>query len=302
LTELAVISNLYVGTAGWSYKDWAGAFYPEKMPAGKDQLGYLSEYFDAVEVNSSFYNIPPARNAEGWIKKISGNGRFKFSIKLWQGFTHGKEYPDTGAAKRFTETLAVLKSGSRLGAVLAQFPWSFKKTEESLGRISRIIGDFIDFPLMVEVRHKSWDTEDFLKFLEDSGAGFCNIDQPVIGNSIPPTSYVTGKTAYVRFHGRNYEKWFASGDDPAERYNYIYNDQELAPWVEKIREMLEKKIDTYVITNNHWQGKAAHTALMIKNKVTGEKQKIPEDLLKTYPDLGKISRSESEGGQVDLFK
>jgi uncharacterized protein YecE (DUF72 family) len=299
---LTAISNLYIGTAGWSYKDWIGAFYPERMPAGKDQLGYLSEYFDAVEVNSSFYNIPPPRNAEGWIKKVSENGRFKFSMKLWQGFTHNEEYPDSDAAIKLRETLTVLKAGGRLGAVLAQFPWSFKKTEESLGRISRIIGDFKDFPIIVEVRHKSWDTEDFLKFLGDSGTGFCNIDQPVIGYSLMPTSYVTGKTAYVRFHGRNYEKWFASGDDPAERYNYVYNDQELAPWVERIREILEKKIDTYIITNNHWHGKAAHTALKIKNKVTGEKQKIPETLLKTYPDLEKINLTEPGSRQVDLFK
>jgi uncharacterized protein YecE (DUF72 family) len=299
---LTAISNLYIGTAGWSYKDWAGAFYPVRMPAGKDQLGYLSEYFDAVEVNSSFYNIPPARNAEGWIKKVSGNGRFKFSVKLWQGFTHNEEYPGPDAVIRFKETLAVLKSSSRLGAVLVQFPWSFKKTEENFDRISMIIGDFKDFPVIIEVRHKSWESADFLKFLEDSGAGFCNIDQPVIGASLQPTSYVTGRTAYVRFHGRNYEKWFASGDDPAERYDYIYNEQELAPWVEKIREILEKKIDTYVITNNHWHGKAAHTALIIKNKVTGEKQNVPEALLRTYPDLEKINKGESKAEQMDLFK
>lgn len=298
---MTAASNLFIGTAGWSYKDWAGAFYPEKMPAGRDQLGYLSEYFDAVEINSSFYNIPPARNAEGWIKKIPDNRRFKFSMKLWQGFTHAAEYPNEGAVEMFKDTLTVLKSGGRLGALLAQFPWSFKMTGETMERISRIARDFSGFPLVVEVRHKSWDSEDFLKFLEESGTGFCNIDQPVIGESIPPTSYVTGTTAYVRFHGRNYEKWFATGDDPAERYDYKYNDQELAPWVDKIREILEKKIDTYVITNNHWKGKAAHTALMIKNKVTGEKQKIPPPLLKTYPDLEQIRDRESESGQVDLF-
>jgi uncharacterized protein YecE (DUF72 family) len=301
LTELVSYSNLYVGTAGWSYKDWAGTFYPERMPKGKEQLAYLAEYFDAVEVNSSFYNIPPARNAEGWLKKVSENRRFKFSVKLWQGFTHEEGYPDHQAILMFRELLGVLKSGGRLGAVLVQFPWSFRKSEDNIGRISRILNDFNDYPLTIEVRHKTWDTGDFLKFLGDTGAAFCNIDQPVIGSSISPTSYITGKIAYVRFHGRNYEKWFTSGDDPAERYNYLYTEQDLAPWVDRIREILEKKIDTYVITNNHWHGKAAHTALMIKNKLTDEKQKIPEALLRAYPDLNGICKDERQIEQSDLF-
>lgn len=272
------------------------------MPRGKDHLSYLADYFDVVEVNSSFYNIPPARNAEGWLKKVADNPGFKFSVKLWQGFTHEEGYPDPGAIQAFKDLLDVLKKEDRLGAVLVQFPWSFKKSEENTGRLSRIIEDFHNFTLTVEVRNKTWDSEDFLKFLGESGTAFCNIDQPVIGNSISPTSYVTGKIAYVRFHGRNYEKWFASGDDPAERYNYLYTEHDLVPWVEKIREILEKKIDTYVITNNHWHGKAAHTALMIKNKLTDEKQKVPESLLDVYPDLKGISSEEPEKQQSDLFQ
>lgn len=293
--------NLFIGTAGWSYKDWSGPFYPEKMPSGKDQLGYLAEYFDAVEVNSSFYNIPPARNAEGWLRKVSANPRFRFSVKLWQGFTHEDVYPEMGVVNLFRDLLQVLQSGGRLGAVLVQFPWSFRKNDANLSKISKILDDFTCFPLAVEIRHKTWDVKDFIEFLNDRNALFCNIDQPVIGDSIPPTSYVTGKAAYIRFHGRNYEKWFAASDDPAERYNYLYTEQELAPWVEKIREILEKKIDTYVITNNHWHGKAAHTALMIRNKVTGEKQNVPEPLLRAYPDLNSISAEIAHRGQSELF-
>jgi len=293
--------RLYIGTAGWSYKDWSGNFYPEKMPSGMDRLTYLAGYFDTVEVNSSFYRIPPAKFAEGWIKKVNNNPNFRFTLKLWQEFTHSDEYPSDEEIKFFKEALDVLLRAKKLGAVLIQFPWSFKCSDDNKMRLEKIFDDFADYPRVLEVRHKSWDTDEFLEFLEEKNVSFCNIDQPVIGDSIPPTDYVTGGRGYVRLHGRNYKKWIPKGNEPAERYNYLYSAEELEPWVDRIRNILNKKIDTYVITNNHWKGKAAHTALMIKHKITGERVKGPESLKKTYPDLEKIYKTEGDREQSNLF-
>ncbi len=291
--------QLYIGTAGWSYKDWEGRFYPEKGIKPADRLIYYSDYFNTVEVNSSFYHIPPPKYAEGWIKKVEKNQSFLFTMKLWQGFTHSGEYPSKNEIEYFISTTGALESAGKLGAVLVQFPWSFKNEDKNLDRIKRIKDDFGRFPLVVEVRHKSWETEEFISFLGENGINFCNIDQPVIGASIAPTEITTAELGYVRLHGRNYEKWFSSDHDPAQRYNYLYKEDEINSWVERIKNILGRNKPAFIVANNHWHGKAAHTALKIKNKVKEEKVKVPEKLEQTYPDLEEIS--ETRNGQTDLL-
>src|SRR3954452_2499086 len=143
-----------IGPAGWSYKDWQGIVYPATKPKGFQELTYISEFFDTVEINVTFYRPIPARTSESWLKKVEKNKRFKFTGKLWQGFTHDR---NAGAEdeRMFKDGYAPLLEARRLGATLMQLPWSFRNTGENRQYVARLQQRFQDYPLVLEVRHAS---------------------------------------------------------------------------------------------------------------------------------------------------
>jgi uncharacterized protein YecE (DUF72 family) len=291
-----------VGPAGWSYPDSPGRVYPADAKAKLDVLAYYARYFDTVEINASFYAPQAPRSYESWARRVQDNPRFQFTAKLWQGFTHGvREYgrkPLTVDSRRSTvdwtdddvravaEGMQVLRERDLLGAVLAQFPWSFKPSTVSRQLLTRLSEDFAGWPLVVELRHGAWAQREHAVFLKERGLGFCNVDQPVIGESLGPTAGVTSSVGYVRLHGRRYDTWFEHGEDVAARYDYLYSAQELEPWVERIRriEAAEGVRDIYVVTNNHFEGKGPANALMIRSMLEGRKVECPPTLLQTYRD------------------
>src|SRR5882762_4804830 len=229
-------AEIRFGLAGWSYPDWKGIFYPKRKPRGFTELSYVSEFFDTVEINTSFYSPLRPDYCLQWIDQVSANPRFLFSAKLWQKFTH--ELITTREDEKVVRAgFDVLRNGGKLGAVLLQLPFSFHRNAENIGRLKKLFIQFKDYPLVVEVRHGTWNDKFFYDLLAERGVGFCNIDQPVIGNSLEPSGHVTGPVGYVRFHGRRYDTWF--NDDPEipayERYNYLYSTEELEPWVTRIR-------------------------------------------------------------------
>jgi uncharacterized protein YecE (DUF72 family) len=179
---------------------------------------------------------------------------------------------------------------------LLQFPFSFHRTPENLERLKQILGSFGDYPLVVEVRHSSWSQPDFLEFLASQGAGICNIDQPIIGRSIKPSERVTAPIGYIRLHGRRYDTWFS--DDPEtpshERYNYLYSEEELNPWAERIRRVAEHAQTTFVITNNHFEAKGVVNALQLIHMLTGNKVRVPEQLRHHYPQLESIANAPAQ--------
>jgi hypothetical protein len=185
----------------------------------------------------------------------------------------------------------VLREAGKLGAVLLQFPFSFHRTAETSAHLSALLKRFADYPLVVELRHASWQTNDTLDFLREHNAGFCNIDQPIIGNSVKPTAQSTSSVGYLRFHGRRCDTWFS--DDPKlpahERYNYLYSPEELIPWVNRIQEVQKHTRDIYVVTNNHYQGKAVLNALQLLSILKGTKLKVPDDLRQHYPQLEQLA-------------
>jgi uncharacterized protein YecE (DUF72 family) len=163
---------------------------------------------------------------------------------------------------------------------------------------------FMEYPLVVEVRHSSWNQAQILERLRGLGVGFCNIDQPVIGNSLAPSDHVTMPVGYVRLHGRNYEHWFASNDNPEERYNYLYSLEELKSWAERIASIARSADVTFVITNNHFQGKALANALQLISILRGQRVRVPENLRERYPELVEIAlpgTGPSEPKQGDLL-
>jgi uncharacterized protein YecE (DUF72 family) len=271
------------GVAGWDYQDWWGRVYPARRPRGFDPLACLSRYFDTIEINSTFYRPATARSAAGWAKRVGRNSGFKFTAKLWQRFTHEREAAwSTDEVTLAQEGLKPLADAGKLGCVLVQFPWSFKRTPESREWLEDLVGAFSAFPLAVEVRHSSWNVPEFYASLAEHGVGVVNIDQPVFKNSITPSGRVTAGVGYVRLHGRNYENWFRDDAEPHERYDYLYSASELAPWLERIHQVAARAHETYVITNNHYAGQGATNAAMLR-KLYGEGDvEVPPELEESY--------------------
>jgi uncharacterized protein YecE (DUF72 family) len=282
MSEGAVIR---VGTAGWDYPDWRGVVYPAKKSKQFDELGYLARFFDTVEINASFYRPANPRAAEGWVKKVEGNPRFRFTAKLWRRFTHERatawSADDVRAARA---ALDVLQEAGRLGAVLLQFPWSFKRDEASAEWLRDLLSAFARFPLVVEVRHASWTEGDLLGELAERGVGIVNVDQPMFKRSIGPAAHTTGAVGYVRLHGRNYRDWFRQKATRDERYDYLYTPAELAPWVERVRDIAARPQtrEVYAVTNNHVLGKAPANGAMIESMLSGRKVRVPPGVFAKY--------------------
>ncbi len=270
------------------YKDWEGTVYPRPKPPRFDQLRYISEFFDTVEINSSFYGPPLATTPTGWVRRVEDNANFRFTAKLWKRFTHERAKAWTTAeVDQVCAGFDVLMESERLGAVLLQFPWSFRYTEQNREWLGDLVRTFSLYPLVVEVRHKSWLVPAFLRALEEDGVGFVNIDQPLYHDSIGPTAHVTSHVGYVRVHGRNYKDWFREKAPVEQRYNYLYRADELAPWAERAKEIARDPAtrDAYVITNNHYKGKAVANALMLKSMVGGQVVTAPGAVYETYRDV-----------------
>jgi uncharacterized protein YecE (DUF72 family) len=263
-----------IGPAGWSYTDWEGTVYP---PHGSkfDALAYLAQFFDTIEINSPFYRIPPPTHAKSWVRRVASNRDFKFTTKIFRGFTHEQAAIAADDVKAFRQYLDPLMDSDCLGAILMQFPWSFRNTPEARVKLVELFDAFRDYPRALEVRHASFQNDDFFAFLDEQDVAWVNVDQPLFSDSVKPADTVTGPLAYVRLHGRNYEKWFAHAES-WERYNYLYSKDELEPWVERIERMAKEK-ETYVITNNHFRGQAIVNAVDLEESL-GMEAKLPPQL------------------------
>ena len=281
---------IYIGPAGWSYPDWKRILYPEPRPKGFHEATFLAEFFNTIEINPSFSHPMQPAHAEQWIERVAANPKFLFTAKLWRNFTHDDS--TTGAAVALVRAgFDILQNAQRLGAMLLQFPFSFHHTPETMKRLTVLLDQFHDYPLVVEVRHSSWAKKEFYDFLHQRRVGFCNIDQPVIGRSIVPSERVTSPIGYVRLHGRRYDTWFSDDPDspPSERYNYLYSAAELEPWAKRIEHVAETADKTFVVTNNHFQAKGIVNALELMNLLSGQKVKVPEPLRSHYPQLESIA-------------
>ena len=289
---------VHIGTAGWSYKDWEGIVYPRGT---KRPLQYLSRFINTVEINSSFYRPPAADTAKRWLDFTADRTDFTFTYKLWNRFSHERAGSSLNADEKIVKPgMDVLSAKEKLGATLIQFPWSFKKTDENMAWVTKLLNRFADYHPFLEMRHASWDCADFLELLSNRNAGFVNIDQPLIGQSIGLTTHRTTDRAYLRLHGRNYKNWFADNADGAARYNYHYPTSELTDILDTIVPMIEKSAKTFIIYNNHYRGQAVANALQTMFLLTEKKLPVPEKLPDLYPELKGIAAPE-QGGQMTIF-
>ena len=276
-----------LGPAGWDYDDWAGIVYPRPAPRGFDPLAWLASYFDTVEVNSTFYRPLPAAPVRSWLERVAPFPRFRFTAKLWRRLTHEREAYGAAEVARARAALDALHDAGRLGAVLLQFPWSFRRDAAAEEWLRDLLGALAGLPCVVEVRHESWNVPEAYAALAARGVGFVNVDQPLFARSIQPSAIATARVGYVRVHGRNYRDWFRKGAGRDARYDYLYSADELAPWSRRVRELAEapRVEDVYVVTNNHFRGKAVANAAMLAAMVKERRVAAPPPLVAAYAEL-----------------
>ena len=278
--------RIRIGTAGWSYSDWEGVLYPRPHPRGFDPVAYLARYIDVIEVNSTFYRPVEPRIATRWVERVAEVDDFRYTAKLWRRFTHERDTAFTrDEVATVQQGMRPLHDAGRLGALLLQFPWSFRRSDENRQWLDDVTRAFEEFPLVVEVRHASWDVPDFYAELVERGIGFVNIDQPLFSNSVKPSARTTAPVGYVRIHGRNYREWFRKDAGVEARYDYLYSPAELEPWAERTETLVESGAEeVYAVTNNHYRAQAAVNAIQLASMVRNEPVPAPETLYAQYEE------------------
>ncbi len=255
-----------VGCSGFSYEDWVGPFYPEGTPAS----AYLTEYakrFDTVEINTTYYRIPEPKLAEGWVRRTPEG--FLFSVKANRLMTHDLGYPDCLApTAQYLEAIRPIAEAGRLGCVLLQFPNGFRPTVEARDQLAALIDALRPHPVVAEFRRVEWLRESVPRWLAKRGAGYCCVDEPDLPGLMPRQTVATGGIAYIRFHGRNRQKWY-NHNEAWERYDYLYSEEELREWVEPVREMAAAAGRAFVYMNNHRMGQAPQNAETFRDLLDG---------------------------------
>jgi uncharacterized protein YecE (DUF72 family) len=292
-------NRIHIGPAGWAYKDWEGVVYPRKPGAKFDPLEYLARFFNTIEINSSFYRPFTISTAKSWIERVAAGRDFMFTAKLHRVFTHERGKATAEDEKQVREGMDALREAGKLGALLLQFPWSFKNSDDERVYLAKLLERFRDYPLVLEIRHSSWNNPQIYEWLEEMSVGICNVDQPLFAKSIKPADLTTSQVGYVRLHGRNYQDWFREKAPRDDRYNYLYSVDELEPWITRIKEIAAKTKESYVITNNHFRGQAVVNALEIKATLTEERVPAPAPLFERYPELKDSAVPENETSEAE---
>jgi uncharacterized protein YecE (DUF72 family) len=312
------VGDLRIGTSGWNYPTgrgtWNGIFYPPARGRSKafDKLTYYAEHFNTVEVNSTFYGQPRAEVTRGWAERTPDD--FEFSVKLYQKFTHPRMFeerverslrdtaPDAESVQaiakpthadldEFRRGIEPLANSGKLGALLAQFPPSFKNGERERGYLSGLLHALAEYPVAVELRHKSWsdNLEQTLGLLNAFEAAWVQIDEPKFRLSIRQ-NYLPNIRGfyYLRLHGRNALQWWRH-DKSEDRYNYLYSAEELQEFsdtVDAARRIVKK---AYLYANNHFSAQSVANATMIKQQL-GEpiEGDYPPEFVERFPRLKNV--------------
>ena len=251
--------SLYVGTCGFSYKDWIGPFYPQGIRPS-EMLGYYARHFPTVEIDSTYYAIPRPAVLESMVRRTPP--QFRFTVKAPGSLTHlpAEALPLSADADAFADAIQPLADAGKLATVLLQFPHAFRPGADAYRRLELLRRGWPEAPLVAEFRHRDWQRDATLLRLKDLGIGWCNVDEPRFATLLRPSAEVTSPVGYFRFHGRNVQNWWKQGADAGARYDYLYSKPELEDWLPRIAEVADQAEATYVFFNNHRLGKAAMNA------------------------------------------
>lgn len=248
-------TKLRIGTSGFSFDDWSGPFYPRKLNKTR-MFEFYTTVFDTVEINSTYYAIPKASVLESLVKR-SPSG-FLFTIKAHQSATHSRE-DMRSLMPAYLEALKPFSESTKLAGILLQFPQSFHRSDTNIDHLRLCRQAMPDLPLFVEFRHRSWLVEGLSELFRELEFGYVAVDEPKLPGLLPPVILPTGRTGYIRFHGRNAEAWHSG--DGAERYNYLYVKEELEEWRPGIEKLGTETDTIFAFFNNCRFGKAAINAI-----------------------------------------
>jgi len=254
-----VESLIVIGTAGYVYDDWVGPFYPPGLDR-REWLEYYAERFSFTEINATFYRLPNPFMLDRMAQKTPPG--FRFAIKAYRGITHERKNAED-ACKTLADAVIPLVEAGKLACILVQFPASYRNCLENRRYLANISRYLEAYPTSIEFRHRSWAEPAVFSYLQDLHLGYVCVDEPRFASLMPPLVKATSPPAYVRFHGRNYEKWWHH-QEAYERYNYLYSRAELAEWVPQLRGLEKEVGDVYVAMNNHYQAKAAVNGKMLQ--------------------------------------
>ena len=251
------MSEVRIGTSGYSFPDWVGPFYPGGIEKGK-MLDFYVQHFKTVEINSTYYRIPhPAvmRNIE---RKTPSE--FEFILKTHSSFTHERR-DIAGPTAEFLAAIEPIAESGKLKGLLAQFPGSFRFSPANLDYLlegAKLLGAL---PLYVEFRHDTWLNPQVKPALAAAGIGYCNVDEPALPHLLPPETAATTGTGYIRLHGRNGQHWWGGGP---LRYDYSYTDEQLKEWVKRLDELRQKAAKVFLFFNNCHLGQAVKDAFRMQ--------------------------------------
>ncbi len=248
------MNPIYIGTSGYSYKDWRGILYPEVLPQS-EYLKYYALQFPFVELNFSYYTMPSRNALMRLVQKTPKS--FLFSIKAFKGLTHERTPDWKSQAELFLQNITPLAEYNQLAGVLIQLPYSFHYTEENRQYLASLLKALTSVPCFVEFRCSEWFTERVYEALDKRNAGLVMVDAPELRGLPSPQNLVTGGKAYIRMHGRNAQNWWEG--DATSRYDYDYSDDELMSWIPKIFSMAQKAV-LFIAFNNHARGNAVKNA------------------------------------------
>ena len=247
--------KLICGTSGFSYDDWIGTFYPKSIKKS-EMLKSYSEVFKAVELNVSYYTIPATSSFEKMNQKTPED--FEFIVKVNQETTHRRNQ-NKKAVQNLLEAVTPLSESNKLAGLLAQFPYSFYNNEQNRKYLLQTKEYVGDVPVFVEFRNDSWVNDAIPVFLKVNAIGYVNVDEPQLKGLLPAQDIATIDLGYIRFHGRNKEKWWDGKG--SERYEYNYTNEELQSWLIRVSEIMKKSYKSYVFFNNHPKGNAPANAM-----------------------------------------
>ena len=241
------MAEIRIGTSGWHYKHWVGEVYPPRWPASK-MLSWYQQHFDTVEINNSFYRLPPVETVEAW--RSSTPAQFRFAVKGSRFLTHMKKLKDPapGVAKFFSR-IDLLKR--KLGPILFQLPPNFESNAQRLDEF--LVALPRGHRYAFEFRDPSWNNSEILQILRSHKAAFCPFD--LAGYQSPIE--ITADFTYIRLHG------------PGDKYQGSYSDAALSNWVSRIKEWRTALRAIYVYFDNDQAGYAAHNAMRLRELVTG---------------------------------
>ncbi len=250
----------YCGTCGFSYDDWVGIYYPEHLPR-ENWLSYYSQEFNAVEINSTYYSLPSLKTMEAMVRRTASG--FLFSVKAHKELTHVRQQLQ-GKFEGFIRILKPLIEAQKLGCIIAQFPYSFRYESINLEYLRKFRDRLHDLPLVIEFRNSGWLNDNVYRWMKSDHVGYCCVDEPRLPGLVPPVVWVTSDIAYLRFHGRNYVKWWHH-KEAWERYNYSYKMEELQEWLPGIKQMSQMTRNTFIFANNHWHAQAVDTIRQVRS-------------------------------------